>query len=55
MEDIKKYGDPSNGDGFEIWGGGVDTPLRTMILLLASTASIVFVSRFTASSGTNVL
>ena len=58
MEDIKKWGDPISGGGFEMergGGGGVDTPLRTMILLLAPAASIVFVSRFTASSGTTVL
>ena len=31
MGDFQKWGDPSNGgDDFEMGGGEVDTPLRTM-------------------------
>ena len=31
MEDFKKWGDPSNGEGMILkWGRGVDNPLQTM-------------------------
>ena len=33
MGDFKKWGDLSNeGDGFEMGGGGGDTPLQTMFI-----------------------